>query len=447
MTIRDGGGARDGGDRRYAPPQAELRDPVARARAARRMRDGDPPTRDKVGRGVGVLVGALVIIGVFVVVGAVLLVTLLRPAVAGWVTGMAYDNPSLLGVGWVSDLVREDLGPALTAPASSDSADVEFTVADGDTAAGIADRLHATGLLADPRAFVYLAVSRDLAGKLEAGTFVLRKDMTPEELVASLLEMKVFATTVALREALRLEQIAAYLQTLPIKTDVQAFYRLAKDPPASLVADYPWLKDLPPGASLEGYLGSGVYEVDPRIDAESLLRRLLDGFHAQMGDLLTVPASRGMTLRQVLTLASIVDREAVVDSEYAKIAGVYQNRIDQGMLLNADPTVIYGVDSVNVAKLPFAEWPTYAFWNPVDGPLADVKLPKSLASYQTYVNVGLPDGPIVTPSVKAMKAALEPDTKGGYLYFVAIPNGGGKHAFAKTYEQHLANLKKYGYIQ
>jgi UPF0755 protein len=447
VTTGDGGGTQGSGGRRYAPSQAELRDPVRRARAARRLRDGGPPTRDRIGRGVGVIVGLFLVAGVFVVVGGVLFMTVLRPAIGGWVTGMAYDNPSLLGMGWVSDLVRDDLGPALTTPASSDTADVEFMVAQGDTAAGIADRLHAEGLLADPRTFVYLAVSRELADKLETGTFVLRKNMTPEELVTSLLETKVFATTIALRDALRIEQVAAYLQTLPIKTDVEELYALAKKPPASIRADYPLLEDLPEGASLEGYLGSGVYEVDPRIDAETLLRRLLDGFEAKMGDRLDVPAARGMTLHQVLTLASIVDREAVLDSEYAKIAGVYQNRLDQGMILNADPTVIYGVDSVNVAKLPFAKWPSYSFWEPVDKALADVKLPKALASFQTYVTVGLPDWPIVTPSLKAVDAALAPDTKGGYLYFVAIPDGGGKHAFAKTYEQHLANLKKYGYIQ
>lgn len=444
--MTDGGGTRDDRPSRgYAPSQADLRDPLGRAQTARELREGR--RRGRGPRGLGVLVGCLIIVGATVVVGFALAATLLRPMVGGWVTGMAYGNPSLLGIGWVSDLVRDDLGPVLTQKASTDASETEFIVAPGDSAAAIADRLHTAGLLADPRAFVYLAVSKGLATQLEAGTFVLRKDMTPEELVTSLLQTKVFATTIALRDALRLEQVAAYLQTLPIKTDVKAFYDMAKKPPASVLADYPWLADLPKGASLEGYLGSGVYEVDPRIDAEALLRRLLDGYAAKMGDRLTVPAARGMSLHEVDTLASIVDREAVVDTEYAKIAGVYQNRLDAGMILNADPTVIYGVDTVNVGKLPFARWPTYSFWEVVGTPLADVKLPKSLASYQTYVNAGLPDGPIVTPSVKAMDAALNPDTSGGYMFFVAIPNGGGKHAFAKTYEQHLANLRKYGYIQ
>jgi UPF0755 protein len=442
VTVRRGGGPRtDDRTRGYAPSQAELRDPVARARAARQLRDGRPSRK---AGGLAAIVGIVLIGGAVLLGGFLLFTTFLRPAVAGWVTGMAYDSPSLLGIGFVADLVRDDLGPALTEKASDDPAEVEFKVEPGDTAAGIANRLAAAGLLKDPRTFVYLSTSRDLADKLEAGTFVLRKDMTPEQLVGSLLETKVFAQTIALRDGLRLEQISAYLQTLPLKMDVNEFYTLVKSPPASLVADYPWLK-LPAGGSLEGYLAGGVYEVDPRIEPEALVRRLLDAFAAEMGERLEVPASRGLTLHQVITLASIVEREAAVDSEYAKIAGVYQNRIDEGMLFNADPTVIYGQDTVNLKKLPFEDWPTYSFWERIDKALADVKLPKALASFQTYVNPGLPDWPIATPTLKSIDAALKPNTKDGYLYFVAIPDGGGKHAFAKTYEQHLANLKKYGY--
>ena len=442
MTIRRGGGPRsDDRTRSYAPPQADLRDPVARARAARELRTG---RKGSGGRGLAAIAGILVIIGAVVLGGFIVLTTLLRPAVAGWVTGMAYDSPSLLGIGWVSDLVRDDLGSALTAKASTDPSEVEFTVEQGDTAAGIASRLSAEGLLKDSRAFVFLTTSKGLASQLEAGTFVLRRDMTPDELVSSLLESKVFATTIALRDSLRIEQIVAYLQTLPLKMDVSELYSIVKKPPASLLADYPWLR-IPTGASLEGYLAGGVYGVDPRIEPEALVRKLLDAFAAEMGDRLDIPASRGLTLHEVVTLASIVEREAAVDSEYAKIAGVYQNRIDQGMLFNADPTVIYGQDTVNLEDLPFEKWPTYSFWERLDKALADVKLPKALASFQTYVNTGLPAWPIATPTLKSIDAALKPDTKDGYLYFVAIPDGGGKHAFAKTYEQHLANLQKYGY--
>jgi UPF0755 protein len=444
VTFRRGGSPRsDDRTRGYAPSQAELRDPVERARAARELRTGG---KGSGGRGIAAFAGILVIIGAVVLGGFLVFTTILRPAVAGWVTGMAYDSPSLLGIGWVSDLVRDDLGAVLTEKASTDSAEVEFTVEHGDTAAGIANRLSAEGLLKDPRAFIFLTTSKGLASQLEAGTFVLRKDMKPDELVSALLESKVFATTIALRDSLRIEQIAAYLQTLPLKMDVSKLYAIMKKPPASLLADYPWLK-IPEGGSLEGYLAGGVYGVDPRIEPEALVRKLLDAFAAEMGDRLKVPTARGLSLGEVVTLASIVEREAAVDSEYAKIAGVYQNRIDAGMLFNADPTVIYGQDTVNLAKLPFDKWPTYSFWERIDKALADVKLPKALSSFQTYVNVGLPAWPIATPTVKSIDAVLKPDTKDGYLYFVAIPDGGGKHAFAKTYEQHLANLKKYGYSQ
>ncbi len=442
MTIRGGGGPRsDDRTRSYAPSQAELRDPVTRARAAREMRTG---RKGLAGRRVAAIAGILAIVAAVLLGSFIAFTTVLRPAVAGWVAGMAYDSPSLLGVGWISDLVHDDLGAALTDKASTDPSEVDFAVQQGDTAAGIANRLAAEGLLKDPRAFVYLTTSKGLASQLEAGTFVLRKDMTPGQLVSALLESKVFATTIALRDGLRIEQIAAYLQTLPLKMDVSEFYSIATRPPAALLADYPWLK-LPKGGSLEGYLAGGIYGVDPRIEPEALVRKLLDAFAAEMGDRLDVPASRGLSLHEVVTLASIVEREAAVDSEYAKIAGVYQNRIDEGMLFNADPTVIYGQDTVNLKGLAFDQWPTYSFWEQIGKPLADVKLPTALASFQTYVNPGMPAWPIATPTLKSIDAVLKPDTAGGYLYFVAIPDGGGKHAFAKTYEQHLANLKKYGY--
>jgi hypothetical protein len=135
VTFRRGGSPRsDDRTRSYAPSQAELRDPVERARAARELRTGG---KGSGGRGIAAFAGILVIIGAVVLGGFLVFTTILRPAVAGWVTGMAYDSPSLLGIGWVSDLVRDDLGAVLTDKASTDSAEVEFTVEHGDTAAGI----------------------------------------------------------------------------------------------------------------------------------------------------------------------------------------------------------------------------------------------------------------------------------------------------------------------
>jgi UPF0755 protein len=376
----------------------------------------------------------------------VVALTVLRPVVAKAVVGWASDNPSALRLPFVADLVREDLGTALTKAASADPSEIEFTVADGDTAASIASRLAAQGFLGDARAFVFITTERDLAGKLEAGTYILRRNMTPDELVTALLVARDQAITVGLRESLRIEQISAKLLTLPLTMDVKAFYDEAMHPPASLLNDYSWL-NLPKGASLEGFLAAATYRVLPNISPDALIRRMLDRFYGTVGpDRLAVPAARGLSFYEVLSLASIVEQEAVVDTERPLIAGVYQNRLKtRPYILNADPTVIYANDTMQLGKLPFADWPTYAFWSLPGGALADVKVPKALQGYQTYQTPGLIPGPICTPTIASIDAALHPDTKAGYRYFVAIPKGGGRHDFSKTYAEHLAKLRKYGY--
>ena len=174
---------------------------------------------------------------------------------------------------------------------------------------------------------------------------------------------------------------------------------------------------------------------------------MLDRFEAAVGpDRLKVPKGRGLTFYQVLTLASIVEREALLDEERPLIAGVYQNRLDNApFILNADPTVLFANDTMQLDKHKFEEWKDYAFWSPPGGSLKDLVVPEALAGYQTYQAQGLIRGRSAPPTVASIDAALEPNDKAGYFFFVAIPDGGGKHAFAKTYKEHQANLKKYGY--
>lgn len=419
-------------------------------RAARSARDGGdrPKWGKRPGQRRGGLGGLVRFLAFAFALAAVVLVvglTALRPVVARAVVDWAAGNPGALRVPLVADLVREDLGPNLVTAASSDPAQVEFSVTPGDTASTIASRLAEEGLLRDPRAFVFIAVERGLDGQLEAGSFILRRNMTPDQLVTSLLQARDLSVTISLREGLRIEQIAAKLETLPLTMDVQAFYRLATRPPASLLADYPWL-DLPRGASLEGFLAPDTYRVLPDTSPEEFIRMLLDRFREIVGpDRLAVPKERGLSFYQVLTLASIVEHEAVVDPERPLIAGVYENRLRRRMLLQADPTVFYGHDTLELAKLPFGQWPTYLFWAPFGQRLADVEFPPELAGYQTYRHKGLIPGPICTPSLASIDAALAPDTSGGYLYFVAKGDGSNTHAFARTFKEHQANLVKYGY--
>jgi UPF0755 protein len=179
---------------------------------------------------------------------------------------------------------------------------------------------------------------------------------------------------------------------------------------------------------------------------------MLDAVIKNVGeDRIAVPDARGLTFYQILSLASIVEREAVLDEERPLIAGVYQNRIDgvpgvKNKILNADPTVFYALDTVALDGLPFDDWQRYAFWTPPGVSLNEAAVPEALQGYQTYQTPGLIPGPICTPSLPSIDAALEPNTADKYIYFLAIPDGGGAHAFAKTKDEHDANRKKYGYI-
>ncbi|HEX6867255.1 MAG TPA: endolytic transglycosylase MltG, partial [Candidatus Limnocylindrales bacterium] len=443
MTIRSGGRPRDGRAQPVHPydPDAYATDTIPEFSEPAPPRNGNGGGH---GGGHGIigllkfLVFALILGGVVLAVG----LTALRPVVASTVMTVAEDNPAALSLPFVEEIVRENLGAALTEPVSTESTQVEFLVESGDTARTIGSRLEDQGLIADGRAFVFISTVDGLTGSLQQGTFVLRKNMTPDQLVKALLAPpKVKYVDIALRTGLRLEQITAKLQTLPLDMDTRAFYELVKEPPAALIADYPWLatilKDAPKGTSLEGFLSPATYRVLPDTQPEELVRLMLDKFVAQVGEeRLKVPADRGMTFYQVLTLASIVEREAMRDEERPIIAGVYQNRIDgyKGVapVLNADPTVFFAIDTMELDKLKFDDWQRYAFWTPPGVPLGGVEVPPELEGYQTYKVAGLVPGPICTPSLPSIDAALEPDKSAGYLYFVAIPDGNGTHAFAKS---------------
>ncbi|MBI3746915.1 MAG: endolytic transglycosylase MltG [Chloroflexi bacterium] len=174
---------------------------------------------------------------------------------------------------------------------------------------------------------------------------------------------------------------------------------------------------------------------------------MLDKFASAVGDArMRVPAERGLSFYEILTLASIVEQEAVLDEERPLIAGVYQNRLNRKLwptrLFQSDPTVFYVNDTLNLAKLPFEEWLSYAFWSGLKGPLPD-RLPDALAGYNTYTSPGLPPGPICSPTTASIDAALAPNTGTGYLFFVAKGDGSGTSAFAKTLAEHLRNVALY----
>jgi UPF0755 protein len=471
MTIRSGGGPRDtrqahpmereasDGDPHHQGVHDDYRDDYGygggrsgNGNGRNGYGYGNGRRRGSGGSGAGGILRFLAFAAILAAVVLIALVTVLRPVINGAVVGWADDNPGALGIDFVADMVRADLGTTLTTPASTDTAQLPFRIGSGESATTIAAQLEDQGFITDRRAFVLLAVERGLADQLKTGEFILRKSMTPDELVTALLNPPPDPfVQIDLRTGLRLEQVTAKLETIEgLEMDPRDFYDEATHPTPELLADYPWLV-MPEGASLEGYLWPANYRVLPDTSADELIRLMLDRFHDAIGDRMDVPAKRGMDFYKILTLASLVDKEAILNEEKPLIAGVYQNRLDGKnghTLLQADPTVIYAYDTdqLHSDKWPFENWKGYTFGNVPEGVgLADVPLSEGVEGYNTYRNGGLPPGPIATPTLSSIDAALNPDTKDGYLFFLAKNDGSQAHAFAKTLQEHEANMREFGY--
>lgn len=415
--------------------------------AGRDVRNGGyrPRTPRQRGRGTLAILALLAVVLVVAVIA-------LPPLLGGFFRGLAEDNPDWLRLPFVADAVRDDLGDRLDTPGGPDDTPLEFVIAPNTSARQITDDLVERGVVTDRLAFSYVLINEGFGNRLRAGAHALSRSMSPRQ-VAEELQRAPGAQgtrlTVALRDGLRLEQVTAYLLTIEqLQFDPGEFFALAAQPPAELVADYPMLATVPSGRSLEGYLSFGLFEVERDIDAEGFLRTLLDRRQAELSELLDLdPPAWLEDFYQVMTVASIVEAEAALDEERAPVAGVYLNRLDPAQwptgLLNADPTVVYGNDTLSLREMQLTDWINFVFWAPPGRAMAEISLRDDLAGYQTYQRAGIPPGPIRSPSRRSIEAVLEPDTETGYLYFVAKGDGSRTHAFARTFDEHLANIRLY----
>ncbi|NPA91911.1 MAG: endolytic transglycosylase MltG [Chloroflexi bacterium] len=332
-------------------------------------------------------------------------------------------------LGWYLGLRASDLN----SPPSTSDEPVDFVVEKGETARSIARRLEEKGLITDAKLFELYLRYYGLGTKLEAGHFILRRNMTMPEIARALQQARAEEVVITIKEGWRMEEIAEYLGEERV-VDAQEFLSLARTPSAlspDIRNRHAFLQALPPGATLEGYLFPETYRVAVGSSPEAIIAVMLKTFDERVPTKWREDAAaRGYTLHQIVTMASIIERETPRADERPLVASVYWNRLEgrcpeAGAYLQADPTVQYAMGRPG-------EW----WWKP-----PSVEIYSQIQSpYNTYLHPGLPPGPIANPGLSAIKAAVYP-AQTRYCFFVATGDGG--HVFAVTLAEHERNIEMY----
>ncbi|HYM53630.1 MAG TPA: endolytic transglycosylase MltG [Candidatus Dormibacteraeota bacterium] len=393
---------------------------------------------------IGWFAGVIALVAVLIFIGF----QAFAPGLMSWVE----EHPGSVEHGLVRDFVEwYRPGTLDDDPASADGPRVTVTVAPGSTDSEIGQLLFEEGLVSSRMAFHYAVLQAGREGTLAAGTYDLSPSLRPSQIVAALRQEQGEVVEVTLREGWRVEEIVGYLGTTTLTMNLEEFASLATNPPVDLLRNYDFLADLPVGRSLEGYLYPDTYQFDANDSAREVIERLLNEFGTKVTpEIREGIAAQGLSIDEAVTLASIVEREAVLDAERPLIAGVFLNRIrNPGAgtvgLLQADPTLQYALATAEFGGRAVDDWGTIEWWPPLPAAGNDVELPEELAGYQTYRVQGLPPTPIAAPRIASIAGVAAPDTAGGYYYFVAgCPNGtrDGSHYFARNLGEHNANIAK-----
>ena len=300
-------------------------------------------------------------------------------------------------------------------PAAPDAKEQIVTIAAGSSLRQIADGLADHGLIRHRTMFIVYVKWWHPGPHLQAGEYALRASMSPEQIVEILRQGKVRHYSLTIPEGLTVREIATIVAEQHFG-DAATLQALMSDPVfiASLNLEVP---------SLEGYLFPDTYRLPRNISAQALLSRMVDTLRINYTDEIVSRAEQlGLTQHEVLTLASLIEKEAKVDDERPLISAVYHNRIRKGMLLQCDPTVIYALGERfdgNIRKQDFE----------MDSP------------YNTYRYAGLPPGPIANPGRRSLEAAVNPAPV-DYLYFVATGSN-GQHKFSRTLPEHNQAVHQY----
>ena len=338
----------------------------------------------------------------------------------------AFFGPPADGLGFVQqvqlglELGRK--GEALLEAAGSEAEERVFVIESGESIDSILARLAAAGFVQDSDLLRTYLIYKGLDRNVQAGQFGLAKAMNAIEVAEALLDPTPGEITLSILAGWRLEEIAASLASAGFGFSEAAFLEAAY----ASADDFDFLAWLPEGQNLEGYFLAGQYKMEREVDAGGLVHRLLTAMGSELStELLEGFRQQGLNLHEALTLASIVEREAVLEEEMGLIAGVFVKRLGAGMRLEADPTVQYALGFDDASQ----SWWTH--------PLLTEHL-QVQSAYNTYVAERLPPGPIASPSLAALEAVASPE-ESPYFFFQAACDGSGKHVFAVTYEEHVGN--------
>lgn len=432
----------------------------SRIRELREQREGPVRRRRRVQpvlflawvAGIIALLGALLVIG---------FTTIFAPRVMAWVE----ENPAAIEHGIVQDFVSwyapEELSDE---PASPDRQRVSFEVPEGATDSQIGQMLWEAGLIRSEIGFQYQIIVAGREGTLATGVYDLSPTLRPSQILAAMQGIPMEDTEVQIGEATRLEQVVTAIGNSELTVNLEQLAAFLQNPPPEFLNRYDFLGELRDTRSLEGYLAPNTYRIEISATPEEIATTLLDEFATGLTEEVRAGiAAKGLSIDEAVIIASIVEREAVIDDERPLIAAVYINRflnpdLETVGLLNADPTLQYGlstaerrpvgnplIDGTEGATLPVDQWATVEWWPQLQVTGGDVPLPEFLASFQTYLNPGLPVAPIAAPRPASIAAVANAPIDNGYLYFVAgCPNGNrdGSHYFAATNAEHEANTAR-----
>ncbi len=310
---------------------------------------------------------------------------------------------------------------ALLTPADPTGDPVSFEIKMGESVNSIALNLENAGLIRDAGAFRLYLIYAGMDTGIQAGEYQLSPAQNAVEIAKSIQDATPKEATLTILAGWRLEEVAAALPTTGLSITPDEFLRAAR----SLFGDE-ILPGHPELQNVEGFLFPGSYTFDRTASPEKVLAVILQNFAAQVPQELRDGFDRqGLTLEQAIILASIVQKEAMVPEEQPIIASVFYNRLRDGMKLDSDPTVQYALGYSQAKK---------TWWkNPLSAGDLTVQSP-----YNTYINTGLPPGPISNPGLTALQAVAYP-AETPYYYFRARCDGSGRHNFAKTYAEQVGN--------